>query len=195
MSKTSPTTVPAAKVPRELRPDAPEWDDLFGQYRSEIYRHALYLARDHDDAEDLMQDVFVKAYRNLDKFQSGNFAGWIHQIVRNTFLDRARRAQRIRFDGFDDAIDSNEVAERLASPSTEDTHLETEIPADIAAALRALPEAFSAPVVLADLNGLSYEEVSDRLGIPLGTVRSRIHRGRGRLREALAHRAPVAAVA
>ena len=119
----------------------------------------------------------------------GTFQGWLHRITTNLFLDGARRKQRIRFDAL-----SDERAALLAStaPSPDAAYLDQRFDDDIEAALASLPPDFRAAVVLCDVEGLSYEEIAVVLGAKLGTVRSRIHRGRSMLRKALAHREPVA---
>jgi RNA polymerase sigma-70 factor (ECF subfamily) len=139
------------------------------------------------DAEDLTQDVFVRVFRSLHRFQPGTFEGWLHRITTNLFLDGARRRQKIRFDGLADGS-----AERLPSswPNPSDQLADADLDHDVAAALSALPPEFRAAVVLCDIEGLSYEEISQVLDIKIGTVRSRIHRGRAQLRNALAHRRP-----
>ena len=111
----------------------------------------------------------------------------MHRITTNLFLDKMRRKQRIRFD-----LLSDDAAARLPSREIgpEEHYTETHFDDDVQSALDALTPDFRAAVVLCDIEGLSYEEIATTLGIKLGTVRSRIHRGRAQLREALAHRAP-----
>lgn len=164
----------------------PTWDEVVREHSARVYRLAYRLSGNQQDAEDLTQETFIRVFRSLANFQPGTFEGWMHRITTNLFLDMARRKQRIRFDHLADE------AERL--PSTEigpegifdASHMD----ADIQDALDDLPPDFRAAVVLCDIEGLSYEEIASTLGIKLGTVRSRIHRGRVQLREALAHRAP-----
>jgi RNA polymerase sigma-70 factor (ECF subfamily) len=166
----------------------PSWDDVVRTHSARVYRLAYRLTGNPHDAEDLTQEVFVRVFRSLSSYTPGTFEGWLHRITTNLFLDQVRRKARIRFDALPDD------AERLASPAAgpaqvyDDTHFDH----DVQAALDALPPDFRAAVVLCDLEGLSYEEIAATLGIKIGTVRSRIHRGRSQLRAALAHRAPVA---
>jgi RNA polymerase sigma-70 factor (ECF subfamily) len=117
---------------------------------------------------------------------SGTFEGWLHRITTNLFLDMVRRRQRIRFDALP------EDTERLpgTAPSPEQVYSDTHLDPQIQAALDALSPEFRVAVVLCDIEGLTYEEIAATLGIKLGTVRSRIHRGRSQLRAALAHLAP-----
>jgi RNA polymerase sigma-70 factor (ECF subfamily) len=139
------------------------------------------------DAEDLTQEVFVRVFRSLSTYTPGTFEGWLHRITTNLFLDQVRRKKRIRFDALiDDASERLPGREPDPSRAYDDTHLDD----DVQRALDALPPDFRAAVVLCDIEGLSYEEVAATLGIKLGTVRSRIHRGRSQLRAALAHRRP-----
>ena len=125
-------------------------------------------------------------FRSLANYTPGTFEGWLHRITTNLFLDMVRRRQRIRFDALP------EDTERLpgAAPSPEQVYADTHLDPQIQAALDALSPEFRVAVVLCDIEGLTYEEIAATLGIKLGTVRSRIHRGRVQLRQALAHLAP-----
>src|SRR3954471_367847 len=171
-------------------PDAvPTWEQIVDLHSDRVYRLALRLTGNRHDAEDLTQEVFVRVFRSLATYTPGTFEGWIHRITTNLFLDQARRKQRIRFDAL-----SDERADRLtsSSPSPDTAYADRTFDDDIERALATLPPDFRAAVVLCDVEGLSYEEIADILGAKLGTVRSRIHRGRAMLRTALAHRAPSA---
>ncbi|MDN5746179.1 MAG: RNA polymerase sigma factor SigE [Nocardioidaceae bacterium] len=163
------------------------WQAIVEQHSDRVYRLAMRLTGNRHDAEDLTQEVFVRVFRSLHTYSPGTFEGWLHRITTNLFLDQARRKQRIRFDAL-----SDERAARLASasPAPELAYTDQKFDADVEAALAALPPDFRAAVVLCDIEGLSYDEIADILGAKLGTVRSRIHRGRALLRTALAHRAP-----
>jgi RNA polymerase sigma-70 factor (ECF subfamily) len=153
-----------------------------------VYRLAYRLTGNPHDAEDLTQEVFVRVFRSLSSYTPGTFEGWLHRITTNLFLDSARRKQRIRFEGLAD-----EMAHRLpgSEPSPAQAFDDTHLDDDIQAALKALPPEYRAAVVLCDIEGFSYEEIAATLGVKLGTVRSRIHRGRAQLRSALEHRRPV----
>jgi len=164
----------------------PTWDEIVERHSDRVYRLAYRLTGNRPDAEDLTQEVFVRVFRSLDTYSPGTFAGWLHRITTNLFLDQARRRQRIRFDAL-----SDERASRLTSGSSpDDAYVDQRFDDDIERALQELPPDFRAAVVLCDVEGLSYEEIAQILGAKLGTVRSRIHRGRAMLRDALAHRAP-----
>jgi RNA polymerase sigma-70 factor (ECF subfamily) len=165
----------------------PSWEDIVRTHSARVYRLAYRLSGNPHDADDITQEVFVRVFRSLSSYTPGTFEGWLHRITTNLFLDMVRRRQRIRFEGLGD-----DAAERLAgrelSPAQayDDAHLD----ADVQQALDALAPEFRAAVVLCDIEGLSYEEIATTLGVKLGTVRSRIHRGRSQLRAALRHRAP-----
>src|ERR687890_686721 len=182
-SGPAPATGPSPAQAEEWQP--PSWDEIVAQHSARVYRLAYRLTGNPHDAEDLTQEVFVRVFRSLSSYTPGTFEGWLHRITTNLFLDSVRRKKRVRFDPLGE--DAHErVAGREPDPSRvyEDTHLDD----DVQAALDALSPEFRAAVVLCDIEGLSYEEVAATLGIKLGTVRSRIHRGRSQLRDALAHR-------
>lgn len=164
----------------------PSWDEVVRVHSARVYRLAFRLTGNRADAEDLTQEVFVRVFRALDNYRPGTFEGWLHRITTNLFLDGARRKARIRFEALPD--DAERVPGSARSP--EQTYDDTNFDGDVQRALDELPPDFRAAVVLCDIEGLSYEEIAATLGIKLGTVRSRIHRGRSLLREALAHRAP-----
>ncbi|MFC7622292.1 RNA polymerase sigma factor SigE [Microlunatus sp. GCM10028923] len=184
-----------APDPKDWQPPAepewqpPSWEQVVRDHSARVYRLAYRLTGNPHDAEDLTQDVFVRVFRSLHRFQPGTFEGWLHRITTNLFLDAARRKQKIRFDGMPDG-----TAERLQSslPSPSEQLADADMEHDVAAALAALPPEFRAAVVLCDIEGMSYEEIASVLDVKIGTVRSRIHRGRAQLRGALAHRRPTA---
>ncbi len=165
---------------------APTWSELVRDHSTQVYRLAYRLTGNRHDAEDLTQDVFVRVFKSIHSFQSGTIEGWLHRITTNLFLDQARRKQRIRMDSSSTAPEGVWGAES----SPEDLHAEGLLDEDVAEALAALKPQQRAAVVLCDIEGLSYEEISEVLGVKVGTVRSRIARGRAQLRDALAHRAP-----
>ncbi|HVM26240.1 MAG TPA: RNA polymerase sigma factor SigE [Mycobacteriales bacterium] len=201
---TRPEPLPVDPAPgtdagrTEPAPDAtepwapPSWDDVVRTHSARVYRLAYRLTGNQHDAEDLTQEVFVRVFRSLSSYTPGTFEGWLHRITTNLFLDLVRRRARIRFDPLPD--DAERIPSRgqsgMESPAQryDDTHFDD----DVQSALDALPPDFRAAVVLCDLEGLSYEEIAATLGIKIGTVRSRIHRGRTQLRAALAHRDPAA---
>jgi RNA polymerase sigma-70 factor (ECF subfamily) len=185
MTTQAPPVPPAPASEQEWVP--PTWDEIVQEHSARVYRLAYRLTGNVHDAEDLTHDVFLRVFRSLHSYTPGTFEGWLHRITTNVFLDKMRRKQRIRFDAL-----SDEAAARLPSRSAspEQVYDRTHFDDDVQRALDALPPSFRAAVVLADIEGLTYEEIADVLDIKLGTVRSRIHRGRALLRTALAHRAP-----
>ena len=168
--------------------EVPTWDEIVERHSDRVFRLAYRLTGNRHDAEDLTQEVFVRVFRSLDTYTPGTFEGWLHRITTNLFLDQARRKQRIRFDDL-----SDERASRLTSgaPTPDVAYADQTFDDDIESALSTLPPDFRAAVVLCDVEGLSYEEIAQIMDAKLGTVRSRIHRGRAMLRSALSHRAPV----
>jgi RNA polymerase sigma-70 factor (ECF subfamily) len=165
---------------------APSWDEVVRTHSARVYRLAYRLTGNPHDAEDLTQEVFVRVFRSLASYTPGTFEGWLHRITTNLFLDQVRRKARIRFDARPDDAERLPSGDRGPAQVYDDTHFDH----DVQAALDALPPDFRAAVVLCDLEGLSYEEIAATLGVKIGTIRSRIHRGRSQLRAALAHRAP-----
>lgn len=165
----------------------PSWEEVVREHSGRVYRLAFRLTGNSHDAEDLTQEVFVRVFRSLPTYSPGTFEGWLHRITTNLFLDMTRRRQRIRFEGL-----GEETAAKLrgAEPTPSQAFDERHLDFDISAALADLPPEYRAAVVLCDIEGLTYEEIADVLGVKLGTVRSRIHRGRAQLRAALEHRRP-----
>lgn len=165
----------------------PTWEEIVREHSPRVYRLAYRLTGNAHDAEDLTHDVFVRVFNSLNTYKPGTFEGWLHRITTNLFLDRMRRKQRIRFDALTEGADGR-LPSTAAGP--EQVVLDAGFDDDIQRALDALSPDFRAAVVLCDIEGLSYEEVATTLDLKLGTVRSRIHRGRSQLRAALAHRDP-----
>src|SRR5256885_4247957 len=165
----------------------PTWDEIVREHSTRVYRLAFRLTGNPHDAEDLTQEVFVRVFRSLSNYQPGTFEGWLHRITTNLFLDQARRRQRIRFEGL-----AEDAAERLTGPepTPAQAYDDKNLDADVEAALDGLAPDYRAAVVLCDIEGLSYEEIAATVGVKIGTVRSRIHRGRAQLRAALDHRGP-----
>ena len=181
---------PTGQSPASAGGDAwqpPSWDEIVAQHSTRVYRLAYRLTGNPHDAEDLTQEVFVRVFRSLSSYTPGTFEGWLHRITTNLFLDQARRKAKIRFDALADDAETR-IPSRAVTPDV--AVLDGLFDDDVESALAALPPDFRAAVVLCDIEGLSYEEIADVLGLKLGTVRSRIHRGRTMLRKALAHRAP-----
>ncbi len=177
------TTQPAAW-------QAPSWEEIVRDHSARVYRLAYRLTGNKHDAEDLTQETFVRVFRSLHSYTPGTFEGWLHRITTNLFLDQARRRQRIRMDAMGEDSERYASGDQLSAPERAFEHGNLDL--DIQRALDQLPPEYRAAVVLCDIEGLSYEEIAVTLGIKLGTVRSRIHRARARLRVSLEHRAPAA---
>jgi RNA polymerase sigma-70 factor (ECF subfamily) len=159
----------------------PSWDEVVREHADRVYRLAYRLTGNAHDAEDLTQETFIRVFRSLASYQPGTFEGWLHRITTNLFLDMVRRRSRLRMEGLPDDTD------RLpgGGPDPEQVYSETHLDPVLQASLDELAPEFRAAVVLCDIEGLSYEEIGATLGVKLGTVRSRIHRGRAALRESL----------
>jgi RNA polymerase sigma-70 factor (ECF subfamily) len=163
------------------------------QYSKQLYAAAMRMTRNPADAEDLVQETFLKAYRAYDSFTAGtNLKAWLYRILTNTYINKYRKAARrpdeVDLGDVEDLylyrrVGSEESAE--ASRTTEDRVLDGLVEADIKKAVESLPENFRIPVLLADLEGLSYQEFADILEIPIGTVMSRLHRGRKAMQKTL----------
>ncbi len=166
----------------------PTWEQIVRDNSDRVFRLAYRLTGNRADAEDLTQEVFVRVFRSLNSYSPGTFEGWLHRITTNLFLDGQRRKKRIRFDALGPAAERVPASGESGSPERrfEHDHLDS----DIQAALDGMKPQYRAAVVLCDIEGLSYEEIAAVLDVSMGTVRSRIHRGRAQLRKALAHRAP-----
>ena len=176
------TTMTTTVLPGEGQEWAPpSWDDIVRDHADRVYRLAYRLTGNPHDAEDLTQETFVRVFRSLASYKPGTFEGWLHRITTNLFLDMVRRRARIRMEALPD--DSDRIAG--VGPEPEQVFSDTHLDPDLQAALDELPPEFRAAVVLCDVEGLSYEEIGATLGVKLGTVRSRIHRGRAALRSAV----------
>jgi RNA polymerase sigma factor (sigma-70 family) len=159
----------------------PTWEDIARDHGRFLYTVAYRLTGNHDDAQDLVQEVLLRVRRGLATFTPGSLEGWLSRITTNAFLDDMRKRRRRPLEVVPDLPDS--VVGVDAEP---DAALAGQrLPDDIQHALRDLPPDFRAPVVLCDVVGLDYAEIANVLSIPPGTVRSRIHRGRALLRKAL----------
>ncbi len=160
----------------------PSWDELVRQHADRVYRLAYRLSGNQHDAEDLTQETFIRVFRSVRDYQPGTFEGWLHRITTNLFLDMVRRRARIRMEALPEDYDRVPADQ----PTPEQIYHDARLGPDLQAALDSLPPEFRAAVVLCDIEGLSYEEIGATLGVKLGTVRSRIHRGRQALRDHLA---------
>lgn len=162
----------------------PSWEDLVAEHADRVYRLAYRLSGNQHDAEDLTQETFIRVFRSLTSYKPGTFEGWLHRITTNLFLDMVRRRNKIRMEALDTGY------ERISSdtPDPQQAFADANLDPDLQQALDSLAPEFRAAVVLCDVEGLSYEEVATTMGVKMGTVRSRIHRGRQGIREFLAAR-------
>jgi len=163
------------------------------QYSRQLYSAAMRMARNPADAEDLVQETFLKAYRAYDTFEEGtNLKAWLYRILTNTYINKYRKESRRPSETDLGDVEDLYLYRRLGSDDTADVSRTTEdrvldglVESDIKAAVEELPENFRMPVLLADLEGFSYKEIAEILDIPIGTVMSRLHRGRKAMQKRL----------
>jgi RNA polymerase sigma-70 factor (ECF subfamily) len=178
---------------RQKERDRQEFDGLVESNLDGLYRVALRYTRDPARAEDLVQDTVVRALRFREHFELGtNFKAWIYTVLTHTFIHGYRRRKRER--EILEGVSREDVERQLRSESTElaltrpeEVYLDRLLSDDVVHALDALPEEFRMVVVLCDVEGLSYREIAETLDCPVGTVMSRLYRGRRLLEEKLYH--------
>lgn len=173
----APFTLPPAtkRVHKEFEKEALPHMDI-------LYNYALRMTGNADDAHDLLQETFLKAYRFWDKYEKGtNIRAWLFRIMKNTYINLYRKAVKepdtVDYDEIqnfynmirEESADPNDLQEKLFGQLLDD---------DVAKALESLPEEFRTVVILCDIEGLTYEEIAEFVECPVGTVRSRLHRGR-----------------
>jgi len=155
-----------------------------------LYSAALRYTRDATDAQDLVQEAVAKAYRSFHQYRPGtNLRAWLYRVLHTTYISMYRKAQRRPQESLQDEIDDFSFYDELARSGTrsaEQEVLESITADEVRAALAALPDAFRLAVYLADVEGFAYQEIADIMGTPVGTVMSRLHRGRKALQKALA---------
>lgn len=161
--------------------EMPSWSDLVAEHADGVYRLAFRLSGNQHDAEDLTQETFMRVFRSLDKYQAGTFEGWLHRITTNLFLDMVRHRSKIRMEALPEDYERVPGTEVTPEQAYNDANLDPVLQA----ALDELSPEFRVAVVLCDVVGMSYDEIAETLGVKMGTVRSRIHRGRGQLRASL----------
>ena len=159
------------------------WEEVARVYGRKIYNFAYRLTGNPADAHDLVQEVLLRVRKGLANYQPGSFEGWLWRITRNAFLDEVRKRNRRPTSPLPDEMDRWDV---VTSDSADIEFDRISLGDDIQKALLELPVEFREAVVLCDVVGLSYEEIAEAVAVPVGTVRSRIHRGRRQLRELLA---------
>ncbi len=173
--------------------DQTHFADLAMEHMGSLYTAALRMTRNPADAEDLVQETYLKAYRAFGSFQEGtNLKAWLYKILTNTFINsyrsKKRRPEQTELDEGEDLY----LYRRLggleavaAGRSAEEELLDHITDSEVKVALESLPESFRMAVLLADVEGFSYKEIAEILEIPIGTVMSRLHRGRKALQKAL----------
>jgi RNA polymerase sigma-70 factor (ECF subfamily) len=156
------------------------------QFAPQLFSTAMRMTRNKSDAEDLVQETFIKAWRSFHTFQTGtNLRAWLYRIMTNTFINKYNSKLRKPTETELDEVEELYLYKRLGSidqsklsSSAEDQMLELFTDDEVKNALEELPETFRLPVLLSDVDGFSYKEIAEMLDIPLGTVMSRLHRGR-----------------
>ncbi|WP_414121976.1 RNA polymerase sigma factor SigE [Corynebacterium nuruki] len=187
---SSASATPARPGPAtERRTDAfdrgegamPSWGNLVDEHADSVYRLAYSLSGNRQDAEDLTQDTFMRAFRSLKSYRPGTFAGWLHRITTNLYLDLVRHRATVRMEALPEDYD------RVAgeTPGPERVFEFNNLDPALQRALEGLSPEFRVAVVLCDGFDMTYEEIGETLGLKLGTVRSRIHRARTQLRASL----------
>lgn len=170
--------------------DRREFDALVERYHKQAYNIAYRMAGNHADAEDLTQEAFIRAFRFFGQYRRElPFDSWLYKIMSNVFIDRLRRKPKAKIRSLDQPVVTDDGEAQLDIPDTaagpEEAVLSREMDSRIQAALNTLPDAFRLTVIYADIEGLSYEEIAEATSTNIGTVRSRLHRGRRLLRNKL----------
>jgi RNA polymerase sigma-70 factor (ECF subfamily) len=160
----------------------PTWEEVARDHGRFLYTVAYRLAGNPDDAQDLVQEALLRVRGGLERYVPGSLEGWLARIVTNVFLDEVRRRRRRPTESYPAEPD------RVLPPSPAADEVATGLSTEVQDALASLPEEFRVPVVLCDVGQRTYEEIATTLGVPVGTVRSRLHRGRRMLRERLIER-------
>ena len=161
------------------------------QFAGQLYSAALRMTRNPADAEDVVQETYLKAYRAYNTFTAGtNLKAWLYRILTNTYINRYRKAQRrpseVELGELQDLYLYKRIGESSgASVSAEEEVLDRFVDTDVKQALESLPKHFRMPVLLADVDGFSYKEIAEIFDVPIGTVMSRLHRGRKALQKKL----------
>ena len=174
-----------------LRNDRKEFDTLVERCHRQAYNIAYRLTGNHADAEDLTQESFLRAYRFFDRYnREMPFENWLYRIMSRVFIDELRKRPKLKTHSLDQPLtagDSGDADILLEIPDLESNPeqkmLSESLEEHLQCALNALPEEFRVAVILADIEGLSYEEIAETMNCSLGTVRSRLHRGRKLLRQ------------
>jgi len=173
--------------------DQARFAELAMPFMDSLYAGAMRMTRNAADAEDLVQETYLRAFRGFGGFEEGtNLKAWLYRILTNTFINRYRQQKRRPEESDIEDIEDFYLYRRLGgldeariSKSAEDTMLELFTDDEVKEALESLPETFRMAVLLADVEGFAYKEIAEILDIPIGTVMSRLHRGRKALQKRL----------
>ena len=176
--------------------DQATFTDVAMEFMPGLYSAALRMTRNRADAEDLVQETYLKAYRSYGSFTEGtNLRAWLYRILTNTYINNYRAAQRRPEVADVEDVEDLYLYHHLAGDpsaglgrSAEDEALDRFTDTDVKAAIESLPDSFRIAVLLADVEGFSYKEIAEITDVPIGTVMSRIHRGRKALQKALVDR-------
>lgn len=168
-----------------------KFEDIAFEYMDSLYSTALRMTRNTAEAEDLVQDTYLRAYRFFDKFEEGtNFKAWIFKILTNTFINKYRKKirtpQQVQLEKVEFGLENENVQQGVKEwGGFDEANYEELFDDDIKAALQQLSEEFRMVILLADVEGFAYKEIADIIDRPIGTVMSRLFRGRRMLQKVL----------